>query len=540
MSTVAEHIVAFLQDIGVQRIWGIAGDSANAFTDAVRRMPGVDWMHVRHEEAAAFAASGEAQVTGRLAVCAGSAGPGSLHLINGLYDAHASRAPVLAIATQIPADEIGTQFFQETHPERLFQECSHFCEVLSDPSQLPRMLELAVRAATLQQGVAVIVVPGDVSIKKAPEPRPYAAPFVGRRRPPEEAINALAAAIARSRKPTILAGIGCTGVEEDVIALAEKLKAPIVHAFRAKSLFETNNAFNVGLTGRVGIESAYEAVMGTDLLLMLGSDFPYLIYLPGPDTTVAQVDDRPAALGRRAHVTIPILADVGETARALLPQVGEDRPSDWLERSLELHRRNVETLNGQAQGRSGQRPVHPQFLAARLDEAATKDAIFTVDTGANSIWAARYINVHRTRTMIGSFRHGSMANALSQAMGAAAAYPGRQVIALAGDGGYAMLLSELLTLKQLSLPVKVVIFNNSLLGYVELEMKQSGYVEFGVDLQNPDFGALANAAGVRGVRIEDPGDLAAQLRAALEAPGPAIIDVVVEVGDLATDFLQPH
>ncbi len=533
MPTVAEHIIDYLASAGVKHIWGIAGDSVNAFTDCVRRHDGLKWMHVRHEEAAAFAASGEAQVTGRLAAVAASCGPGSLHLINGLYDAHRSRCPVLAIVTQIPLTEMGSGYFQETHDTRLFQECSHFCELLAAPDQLPRMIEMAVRAAILQKGVAVIVVPGDVSTQAAPAVRPYVPAYVGVTTPPAAAIDAIVEAIAKAERPTIMAGIGCEGAEQDVIALAARLQAPIAHAFRGKPLFEgPDNAFDMGLTGLVGESAAYRAIMECDLLLLLGCDFPYEHFLPGARVPVVQVDTHAPSLGRRTPVSIPVLADVGETVRAVLPRLTDGRSGEWLETCRKRRHAALETRRSYAgDGTHGGR-IQPEYVASRIDALAAADAAFTVDTGANNIWAARYISAGGERAMIGSYRHGSMANATPQAMGIAAACPGRQVIALAGDGGFAMLMGELLTIKQLALPVKVVIFDNHSLGFVALEMKAAGYINYGVDLENPDFGAMARTVGIFGVRVEDLAHLDAALINALAHPGPAVIDVVTATADV--------
>ena len=525
-ATVAEVMVATLKASGVRRVYGLPGDSLNGFTDALRRDGEITWEHVRHEEAAGFAAAAEAALTGELAVCAGSCGPGNLHLINGLFDANRSRVPVLAIAAHIPAEEIGSGYFQETHPDRLFGECSVYCELVSVPEQLPRVLEMAMRAALARRGVAVVVVPGEVFLADAPAgSRPTAIratqPLV---RPDEESLAAAARVLNNASAVTILAGAGCAGAHDQLIALAEALKAPVVHAFRGKEFVEHDNPYDVGMTGLIGFSSGYRAMEHCDALVMLGTDFPYRPFFP-EGVPVVQVDVRGEQIGKRVPVQVPLVGTVKDTADALLPLLEPKTDSVHLDRMTAHYRRTRARLDHLARpGRDGA-PLHPQHIAATIDKLAAADAVFTADVGTPCIWSARYLHMNGTRRLIGSFNHGSMANALPHAIGAQAAYPGRQVVALSGDGGLAMLLGELLTLRQQQLPVKIVVFNNGALSFVELEMKAAGIPSFGTDLLDPDFAGIARAAGLFGAQVEKASELEDALRAAFDHDGPALVDV---------------
>jgi pyruvate dehydrogenase (quinone) len=533
-ATVAEVMVATLKASGVHRVYGLPGDSLNGFTDALRRDGEITWEHVRHEEAAGFAAAAEAALTGELAVCAGSCGPGNLHLINGLFDANRSRVPVLAIAAHIPREEIGTGYFQETHPTQLFGECSVYCELVSVPEQLPRVLEMAMRAALARGGVAVVVVPGEVFLADAPVgPDPVAiraaSPVV---RPDEESLAAAAQVLNNAGAVTILAGAGCAGAHDQLIALAGALKAPVVHAFRGKEFVEYDNPYDVGMTGLIGFSSGYRAMEHCDALVMLGTDFPYRPFLP-EGVPVVQVDVRGEQIGKRVQVRVPLVGTVKDTVDALLPLLEPKAGTGHLDRMTAHYRRARARLDRLARDRRNDSPLHPQFVAASVDKLAAADAVFTVDVGTPCIWAARYLRMNGTRRLIGSFSHGSMANALSHAIGAQATYPGRQVIALAGDGGLAMLLGELLTLHQEQLPVKIVVFNNGALSFVELEMKAAGIPTFGTDLVDPDFTGIARAAGLFGVRVEKASELDDALRAAFSHDGPALVDVRTARQELA-------
>ena len=534
-STVADLIVATLKGAGVKRIFGVVGDSLNAITDAVRRDGGIEWLHMRHEEAAAFAASGEAQVTGTLAVCAGSCGPGNLHLINGLYDAHRTRVPVLAIAGHVPSAEIGSNYFQATHPEILFKECSHYCELVSSAEQMPRMLDTAIRAAVGHRGVSVLVIPGDVAmLKTAAGPTPAGAllPAPAVVVPRAAELDALAELLDGGRRVTLFCGRGCAGAHAPLMRLAEVLKSPIVHALGGKEHVEWDNPYDVGMTGLIGFSSGYAALMDCDVLLMLGTDFPYRQFFP-TDAKIAQLDLRPENLGRRCKLDLGLVGDVGATIEALLPRPAPKSDRAHLDRSLANYAKAREGLDDLATGEAGHAPIHPQYVTKLVSELASDDAVFTFDVGTPTVWAARYLAMNGRRRLLGSLSHGSMANALPMAIGAQAIERGRQVVSLSGDGGFAMLMGEFITLVQLKLPVKVVIFDNGTLGFVELEMKSSGLVDFGVELQNPDFAAMAKAMGVHSARVEDPAELRGALEAAFAHPGPALIDVVTNRQELA-------
>src|SRR5580692_1931980 len=500
-ATVAEVMVETLKVSGVRRVYGVPGDSLNGFTDALRRDRGITWEHVRHEEAAAFAAAAEAALTGELAVCAGSCGPGNLHLINGLFDANRSRVPVLAIAAHIPAEEIGSGYFQETHPERLFGECSVYCELVSIPEQLPRVLEMAMRAALARGGVGVVVVPGEVFLADAPagpDPHPIRATS-SVVRPDEESLAAAAQVLNNASRVTILAGAGCAGAHDQLITLAGALKAPVVHAFRGKEFVEYDNPYDVGMTGLIGFSSGYRAMEHCDALVMLGTDFPYRPFYPS-GVPIVQVDVRGEQIGRRVHVDVPLVGTVADTVDALLPLINAKSDSAHLDRMTGHYRRARERLDHLTQERRGHSPLHPQAVAAAVDRLAAQDAVFTADVGTPCIQASQ---------------------------------PGRQVVALSGDGGLAMLLGELITLRQQHLPVKVVVFNNGALSFVELEMKAAGIVTYGTELDNPDFAGIARAVGLFGARVEKAGELDDALQAAFEHDGAALVEVLTDRHELA-------
>ncbi|MFO1156963.1 MAG: ubiquinone-dependent pyruvate dehydrogenase [Rhodospirillales bacterium] len=531
--TIADLVAATLADAGVARIWGVTGDSLNGLGDSLRRLGRIDWMHVRHEEVAAFAAGGEAAATGRLAVCAGSCGPGNLHLINGLFDCHRSHVPVLAIAAHIPSSEIGLGYFQETHPQELFRECSYYCELISNPEQLPRVLETAMRTAVAKRGVTVIVLPGNVALQPAPQGARIGCSFG----PPPSVVPAaadldrMAEMLNGAEAVTLLCGSGCAGAHDQVVALADALASPVVHALRGKEHVEWDNPFDVGMTGLIGFSSGYYAMLNCDALVMLGSDFPYRNFYP-EKAAIVQVDIRPEVIGRRVPVDLAIIGDVGSTIAALLPRLRRKQERGFLERAKAHYVKAREGLNDLAVAKPGDRQIHAQHLARVISEVAAEDAVFTADVGTPTVWAARYLKMNGRRRLIGSFSHGSMANAMPQALGAQAAFPGRQVISLSGDGGFSMLMGDLLSVKQLGLPVKIVVFNNGSLGFVAMEMKAAGYLDTGTDLDNPSFAALAEAAGIRGIRVEDPAKLENAVREAFALGGPAVLDVVVAKQEL--------
>lgn len=531
---IADLIVEVIANAGVDRVYGLSGDSLNGITDAIRKQQQVQWLHMRHEESAAFAAGAEAHLTGKLAVCAGSCGPGNLHLINGLYDCHRSRLPVLAIAAQIPSGEIGSGYFQETHPEHLFAQCSHYCELVSHPEQMPRVLEIAIQTAVSQRGVSVIAIPGDIALQAAivdsprlhfPPPKPTVCPS-------EEEIEILAQVLNQSNKITIFGGAGCAGAHTELIALAGRLNAPIVHALRGKEFIEYENPFDVGMTGLLGFSSGYHAMMDSDLLLVIGTDFPYQPFFP-KHATIVQIDLRGEQLGRRTKVDFGFVGDSKATLSALLPKLKQNDNQEHLKASLDHYQGARKGLDELAIPTSGSKLIHPQYVARILDELAAEDAIFTCDVGTPTIWAARYLRMNGKRRLLGSFNHGSMANALPQAIGAQASHPGRQVVALSGDGGLAMLMGELLSLRQLRTPVKLIVFKNDSLAFVELEMKAAGIVDFGTDLENPDFAKVAESVGLLGLTATTADQVRPMIAQALQHDGPALVEVPVSRHELS-------
>ncbi|AJZ96308.1 ubiquinone-dependent pyruvate dehydrogenase [Pseudomonas simiae] len=528
----AQQLATTLEQAGIKRIWGLTGDSLNGLTDALRTMDSIEWMHVRHEEVAAFAAGAEAAATGELTVCAGSCGPGNLHLINGLFDCHRNHVPVLAIAAQIPSSEIGLNYFQETHPQELFKECSHFIELVTNPEQMPHVLHRAMRSAILNRGVAVVVIPGDVSLLEVEDKlKPWPALHAPRTLPADQDLQRLIEILESSQKTTLLCGSGCAGAHDQVVALADALGAPVVHALRGKEHVEWDNPFDVGMTGLIGFSSGYHAMLDCDTLIMLGTDFPYRQFYP-TDAKIIQIDRNPQALGRRATLDLGIAADVSETIGALLPRLTRKTDRSFLETSLKHYEKARQGLDDLAQPSKANRPIHPQYVARLLSELADDDAIFTADVGSPTVWAARYLKMNGKRRLIGSFNHGSMANAMPQAIGAQAAFPDRQVISMSGDGGFAMLMGDFISLAQLKLPVKVIVFDNSSLGFVAMEMKAAGYLDAGTELKNPDFAAMSNAMGILGIRVEQSEDLEPALRRALAHDGPVLVDVVTATQEL--------
>ena len=534
MAKVAEVLVQTLIEAGVNRVYGVAGDSLNGMTDTIRKNDKIEWLHVRHEEVAAFAAGAEAHLTNEIAVCAGSCGPGNLHLINGLFDCHRSRVPVLAIAAQIPSHEIGGGYFQETHPEHLFKDCSYYCELVSQPEQMPRILAIAMRTAIARRGVAVVVIPGDIALRECPAPAISLGILESAStiRPSEGELRKAAEILNSAKKITILGGAGCEGAHDELVAVARRLKAPSVHAMRGKEFIEYDNPFDVGMTGLLGFSSGYHAMMNCDALLMLGTDFPYRQFYP-TNAAIIQVDIRGEQIGRRTPVSLGLIGAVKDTLKALTPLLEEHTDGSYLEKCISHYHQARRGLDDLAVGEPGRTPIHPQYVAKIVDEMASEDAIFTCDVGTPTIWAARYLRMNGKRRLLGSLIHGSMANALPQAIGAQAAYPDRQVISLSGDGGLAMLLGGILTLKQLNLPVKLVVFNNSTLGFVELEMKAAGLIDYGTNLVNPNFAQLAKSACILGVRVEGPEDLRPALEYAFAHEGPALVEVIVNRQELS-------
>ncbi|MEI9988381.1 MAG: ubiquinone-dependent pyruvate dehydrogenase [Aliidongia sp.] len=531
--TAAQFLADTLKAVGVKRIYGVVGDSLNGFTDALRQLKSIDWIHVRHEEGAAFAAGAEAHITGELAVCAGSCGPGNLHLINGLFDCQRSGVPVLAIAAHIPSTEIGIDYFQATHPESLFKECSHYVELVSNPEQLPQILTRAIRVAIAKRGVAVVVIPGDVALKPLDAKVPHwLVPSKPLMRPNDDEMQHLASILNEGKRITLFCGAGCASAHDEVVALAAKLKAPIVHAFRGKEYMEYDNPYDVGMTGLVGFASGYAAMKNCDTLLLLGTDFPYRPFYP-TNARIAQIDLRPEALGNRTPIELGLLGGVKETLAALMPLLHDKTDRAHLDDALHDYKKARSDLDALAESGPNSSIIHPQYVMRLVSELATDDAIFTCDVGTPIIWTARYLKVNGKRRIIGSFNHGSMANAMLQAIGAQAAAPSRQVVSMSGDGGFTMMMGDFITLSQMNLPVKVVVLNNGTLGFVEMEMKANGFLDTGCDLKNPNFAAMAEAMGIKGIRVEKPQDLKGALAEALHHTGPVLVDVVSARQELA-------
>lgn len=534
MTTVATHLVNSLVAAGVRRVYGVVGDSLNSIVDAVHHNKNIDWIHVRHEEAGAFAAGAEAQLTGNITACAGSCGPGNLHLINGLFDAHKTLAPVLAIAAQVPSSEIGTGFFQETHPEQLFLECSHFCQLVGTEKQMPRLVQIAMQTSISKGGVSVLVLPGDVAAsemtsKDLEHPIFHPRPAI---QPSSEELQKLAHLLNEFDRITIFGGAGCADAHDEMLDLAKQLQAPIAYSFRGKEFLEFDNPYAAGMTGLLGTESGHFALEKADLLLMIGTDFPYTAWYPR-SARIVQIDVRAEHLGRRCKLELGVVGDAKTTLRSLLPLLKRKNSDKHLRACLEKYKHTEDSLVQHAKSTKAGQSLHPEFVTKLIGEVAEQDAIFTVDTGMSSVWAARYLKMSNRRRLIGSFNHGSMANALPQAIGAQLAYPKRQVVSLSGDGGFAMLMGDVLTLTQYDLPVKLIVFNNSTLGMVKLEMRVAGLEDFGVDVKPTNFARLAEALGMRGFRVENGDDVKDSLRAAFRHKGPVLIDVVTDPNALA-------
>jgi pyruvate dehydrogenase (quinone) len=531
--TVAAQLVRMLRDAGARRIYGVVGDSLNPVVDAVRHTEGIEWVHVSNEEGGAFAAAAEAQITGQLAVCAGSCGPGNTHLIQGLYDAHRSGAPVVAIASHIQSQEIGMGFFQETHPERTFQDCSYWCEVVT-PKQMPHTLRVAIQTAIGRRGVSVVVLPGDLAAEESGGPTVPTAlvPRPSPVRPVPEQVQALADALNAARTVTLFCGAGCADAHDEVMEVAGRVLAPVGHALGGKEWIQYDNPYDVGMNGLLGYGAAHKATHEADLLLLLGTDFPYPNFLPQRRT--AQVDADAGHLGRRSPLEVAVHGDVGETIRALLPLLEQKTDRRFLDSMLRQHAEALEkVVDAYTHRVERMRPIHPEYVAAQLDDLAADDAVFTVDTGMCNVWAARYLTPNGRRRVIGSFRHGSMANALPHAVGAQFAAPGRQVVSMSGDGGLAMLLGELITVRLHRLPVKVVLFNNASLGMVKLEMMVDGIPDFETDHEPTDFAAIAEGVGIRSMRVEDPRDVRDTLAKGLADPGPVLMEFVTDPNALS-------
>jgi len=534
MANVADQLVTMLVNAGIKRIYAVTGDSLNEVNDAVRREGSIQWIHVRHEEAGAYAAGAEAQVTGTLACCAGSSGPGHVHLINGLYDAHRSGAPVIAIASTIPSFEYGTEYFQETNTIKLFEDCSYYNQVATTPKQLPRMVQAGIQAALHRKGVAVIGLPGDLTAMESVEITTSTQNFnpVPVIVPSNDDLQKLAALLDQHKKITIFCGIGAADAHDEVVALSQKLHATVGYSFRGKMEIQYDNPNEVGMTGLLGLPSAYHSMHESDLLILLGTDFPYTPFMP-THCKIVQLDIKPERIGRRAKVEVGLCGSVKDTLAALLPLLKQHTDDSFLKDQLDFYAHVKKNMQIYVEDTGKKEKIHPEYIATLINELATDDAIFTVDTGMSCVWGARYINATGKRRMIGSFNHGSMANAMPQAIGAALAMPGRQVIALCGDGGLSMLLGDLATITQYNLPVKIIVFNNRSLGMVKLEMEVAGLPDWQTDMHNPDFAMVATAMGIKGITVKDPDEAKRALREALMFNGPVLVNVFTDPNALA-------
>jgi pyruvate dehydrogenase (quinone) len=530
---VAEQLVDMLVAAGVKRIYAVTGDSLNEINDAVRRNDAIQWIHVRHEEAGAFAAGAEAQLLG-LACCAGSSGPGHVHLINGLYDAHRSGASVIAIASTEASFEFGTEHFQETNTIKLFDDCSCYNQVANTPQQFVRMFQAGIQHAISRKGVAVVAVPGDVAAAKAEESMTAMQVFRTEPiiRPGDQELQAFADLLNQYNNITLYCGLGAAEAHPELVQLAALLHSPVGYTFRAKLEIQFDNPNEVGLTGLLGMPSAYHSMHEADLLVLLGTDFPYVAFMP-TKPKIVQIDIRPERLGRRAKVDLGLCGSIKDTLRAVLPLVRQKADDSFLKAQLELYAHVKKNMQTYVEDNGGHDTIHPEFVSAVLDQLADDDAIFTVDTGMSCVWGARYITATGKRVMMGSWNHGSMANAMPQAVGAALACPGRQVVALCGDGGLTMLLGDLSTIVQYKLPIKIIVFNNRALGMVKLEMEVAGLPDWQTDMPNTNFAAIAEAMGIKGVTVHEPGEVKQALQDALAFDGPVLVNVLTDPNALA-------
>lgn len=531
---IAKFMIKLFNQVGIKRIWGVTGDSLNGLVDGLRADGNIEWIGVRHEEVAAFAAGAEAEISGELAVCAGSCGPGNMHLINGLYNCYRNQTPVLAIAADIPSTESGLNYFQETDPKKLFSDCSVYCEKISNRKQMPQVIEIAIRQAILHQSVSVIILPGDIALEELPKELTvkWQKPLLPRLEPNIEAIHAAAKKINQAENITLFCGAGCQGAHDQVVELAAKLKAPIVHALRGKEFIEYDNPYSVGMTGLIGFDSGYQAMENSDLILLIGTSFPYRHFYP-KGKVIIQIDKNAKAIGRHVQIDLGIVSDALPAIKALCEEIQPKTKDKFLQRCL-IHYQNTRTnFDKLAVITPKSQLIHPQTLAKLLSKKANDDAIFTCDVGTPTLWSARYIEMSEQRRLIGSFNHGSMANALSMAIGAQCVDKKRQVIAFCGDGGFSMLMGDLLTLVPYQLPVKVVVLNNSSLGFVDMEMKASGYVSNTTELKNSSFADIASASGVKSLKVARPEELSQAIDELLAVEGPALLEVITSSNELS-------
>jgi len=527
---VAEQLVEMLIEVGVKRIYAVTGDSLNYFNDAVRRNGKIKWIHVRNEEVGAFAAAAEAELDG-IACCAGSCGPGHVHLINGLYDAHRSHVPVIAIASTIPTGEFGMDFFQETNTIKLFDDCSYYNQVATTAEQVPRMFQTAIQHAIHKKGVAVFGLPGDVAQLDAVESITSMQLFRNKPviRPSDDELSTL---LNKEKKIMLYCGIGAVDAHDEVVELASKLNAPVGFSFRGKMSIQYANPYEVGMTGLLGQPSGYHAMHEADVVVLLGTDFPYVNFMPEKNKII-QIDENPERLGRRAKLTMGLCGDIADSIKALLPLLDQKSDNSFLKAQLEFYKKVKENQQVYVDDHGEENKIQPEFVADTLNRLANKDAIFTVDTGMCCVWGARFIDGTGERKMLGSFNHGSMANAMPMAIGAALAHPEKQVIALCGDGGLSMLLGDLATIKQYNLPIKLIVFNNRALGMVKLEMEVDGLPDNETDMINPNFALVAQAMGFTGVTVSKPEEVENAIANAFAENGPVLLNIMTNPNALA-------
>ncbi|WP_447640560.1 MULTISPECIES: thiamine pyrophosphate-dependent enzyme [Chitinophagaceae] len=530
---VADQLVETLVEAGIKRIYAVTGDSLNYVNDAVRRNGQIRWVHVRHEEAGAYAAAAEAELNG-MACCAGSSGPGHVHLINGLYDANRANAPVLAIASTCESSEFGMDYFQETNTIKLFDDCSVYNQIATTTAQFPRMLQTALQHAYFKGGVSVLGLPGDLAQSDAEESitAPYLLPSESVFRPADEDLKKLAYLLNEHSKITIYCGIGCKGAHDEIIQLAALLKAPIAYSFRGKFAIDYDNPWSIGMTGLLGIPSAYHAMHESEVILLLGTDFPYANFMP-VNCKIVQVDLRPERIGRRAKVELGLAGKIKDTIAALLPLVKNKEDNSFLQEQVDNYQKATDNLNIYVRDRGAENAIAPEFVTATINTLAKEDAIFTVDTGMCCVWGARYLHGTGKREMLGSFNHGSMANAMPMAIGAAFARPHQQVVALCGDGGISMLLGDLMTVAQYKLSIKLIVFDNRSLGMVKAEMQVAGLPDWQTDMDNPDFAKVAEAMGITAFTLKDPDQVVSTLQEAFTTDGPVLVHVYTNPNALA-------
>jgi pyruvate dehydrogenase (quinone) len=534
--TAADQVAEMMIDAGIQRVYGVVGDSINPIVDAIRRSNGkLRWVHCRNEEVAAFAAGADALLTGQIQACAGSCGPGNLHLIQGLYNSHRNRAPVFAIAGQVPTRFLGTEYFQETHPERIFRDCSHYCEAAYTAVQAATMSRLAIQSAITKRGVGLVCIPGDTLAQPAAADLPTHPFFTDspRIRPTDDDLDKFAQILNSARRPVIFGGEGCRGARDQVLVLSQKLNAPVGFSYRGKDVLEADNPNAVGMTGLAGWGGLQHGLDQCDVLIMLGTDFPYADFIP-KNKTIVQIDSDPTHVGRRVPLELGLCGHVAETLDALLPHIksrGDDRA--FLDEVLVVHQTAMKHMQTYVEHGGSDGKLRPEQVGDAVSRLSSPDSIIIADTGMCVVWAAQFLKLRRGQRVITSFNHGTMANAMPDAIGAQMAFPNRQVIAFCGDGGLSMLMGDLLTIASEKLPIKLIVFNNSTLGMVRLEMMVGGYPFWGVENDNPDFSAIAKAIGFHAERVERNADIAPAIERAFAHPGPALLDITTDPNALS-------